>query len=165
MAPTILPIDAARRTASLPMVMLGIVVIGCKADLPGKFETAIMNWAKHKILVNKTQKNPLKDNAGAVSDGREVFSQQCIACHGLVGQNAGVPFADRRSPPVPSLAGKGVQSHTDRQLKWIIDNGIRPSGMHASKSILSDDEIWSIALYLCHLPHSGILGEPQMFTH
>jgi mono/diheme cytochrome c family protein len=166
MARTILSIVAATLAASLLVVLLGIVVIGCKADPPGKVETAVMNWTKHNILVhNKTQKNPQKDNAGTVSDGKEAFSHYCIACHGLDGQNTGVPFADRMSPPVPSLAGKEVQSYTDGQLKWIIDNGIWPSGMPGSKSILSDDEIWSIVRYLRHLPPAGSLGEPEMFTH
>ena len=68
------------------------------------------------------------------------------------------------SPPVPSLAGKDVQSYTDGQLKWVIDFGIWPSGMPGSKGILNDDEIWSIVLYLRHLPPAGSLGEPQMYT-
>jgi mono/diheme cytochrome c family protein len=125
-----------------------------------------MHWAKHKILVhNKAEKNPLKDNAAGVADGKVAFSHYCIACHGLDGQNTGVPFADRMAPPVPSLAGKDVQSYTDGQLKRIIDNGIWPSGMPGSKDILNDDEIWSIVLYLRHLPPAGSLGEPEMYTH
>jgi mono/diheme cytochrome c family protein len=88
-----------------------------------------------------------------------------VACHGLDGQNTGVPFADRMSPPVPSLTGSDVQSYTDGQLKWIIDYGIWPSGMPGSKGVLSDDEIWSIVLYLRHLPPAGSLGEPEMYTH
>jgi hypothetical protein len=37
--------------------------------------------------------------------------------------------------------------------------------MPASKNTLSDDEIWSIVLYLRHLPLAGSLGEPEMYTH
>ncbi len=125
-----------------------------------------MIWAKHSILVhNKTQKNPVNDSAEAIADGKEAFSHYCVACHGMDGQNTGVPFADRMSPPVPSLASKDVQSYTDGQLKWIIDNGIWPSGMPGSKGVLSDDEIWSIVRYMRHLPLAGSLGEPEMYTH
>jgi mono/diheme cytochrome c family protein len=146
--------------------LIGAVIGGCKADPPGKAETAMLNWAKHKMLVhNKSQKNPLEDNAIAVADGKEAFSHYCVACHGLDGQNTGVPFADRMSPPVASLAGNDVQGYTDGQLKWIIDYGIWPSGMPGSKGTLSDDEIWSIVLYLRHLPKAGSLGEPEMYTH
>jgi mono/diheme cytochrome c family protein len=153
----------------LPIVsasLLAILLVGCKAGPPGKGETAVMRWAKHKTLVrNKAQKNPLKDSAAGVADGKEAFTHYCIACHGLDGQNTGVPFADRMSPPVPSLAGSDIQSYTDGQLKWIIDYGIWPSGMPGSKNTLSDDEIWSIVLYLRHLPPAGSLGEPEMYTH
>jgi mono/diheme cytochrome c family protein len=143
-----------------------VVLAGCKANAPGKVETAVMVWTKHKILVhNKSEKNPVMDSASAIADGKEAFSHYCVACHGLDGQNTGVPFADRMSPPVPSLAGKDVQSYTDGQLKRIIDYGLWPSGMPASKGTLSDEEIWSIVLYMRHLPPAGSLGEPEMYTH
>jgi mono/diheme cytochrome c family protein len=147
-------------------VLVVVYIAGCKADPPGKKETAMMNWAKHHLFVhNKSQKNPIKDNPAAVADGKEAFTHYCVACHGLDGQNTGVPFADRMSPPVPSLAAKEVQAYTDGQLKWIIDYGIWPSGMPGSKTMLSDDEIWSIVLYLRHLPQAGSLGEPEMYSH
>jgi len=152
--------------ALLLVALLVAVFANVKADPPGKTETAVMNWTKHKILVhNKNQKNPLQDNAAGVADGKEAFSHYCVACHGLDGQNTGVPFASRMSPPVPSLAGNDVQSYSDGQLKWIVDYGIWPSGMPGSKGTLSDDEIWSIVLYLRHLPPVGSLGEPEMYTH
>jgi mono/diheme cytochrome c family protein len=163
---TIFAIAGVMTLAILSAVLIALVHGGCKADPPGNAETAMMTWAKHKILVhNKAQKNPLQDNAAGVADGKEAFSHYCVACHGLDGQNTGVPFADRMSPPVPSLAGYDVQGYTDGQLKWIIDYGIWPSGMPGSKSTLSDDEIWSIVLYLRHLPKAGSLGEPEMYTH
>ncbi len=87
-----------------------------------------------------------------------------MVCHGLDGQNTGVPFADRMSPPVPPLNSTAVQKYTDGQLKWIIDNGIFPSGMPASKGILSDDEIWQIVDYIRHLPPKGSLGEPPVYN-
>ncbi len=79
------------------------------------------------------------------------------------GQNTGVPFADSMSPPVPLLSSPEIQSYTDGQLKWVIDNGIEPSGMPASKGILSDDEIWSTVLFIRHLPAAGSLGDPPMY--
>jgi len=117
------------------------------------------------LVGNKDQKNPIAATPQAIADGKEAFSHYCAACHGLDGQNTGVPFADRMSPPVPSLASQDVQQYTDGQLKWVIDYGIRPSGMPGSKGILSDDEMWSIIAYLRHLPPAGSLGEPEMYSH
>jgi len=68
------------------------------------------------------------------------------------------------SPPVPSLASAEVQSYSDGQLKWIIDNGIYPSGMPASKGILGDDEVWSMIHYLRNLPPKGSVGEPKFYS-
>jgi mono/diheme cytochrome c family protein len=145
--------------------LVALLLVGCKASPPGKIEAAVMRWTKHKIMVqNKTEKNPLPDNSAGIADGKEAFSHYCIACHGMDGQNTGVPFADRMSPPVPSLAGEDVQSYTDGQLKRIIDDGLGPSGMPRSKNMLSEDEIWSIVLYLRHLPPAGSLGEPEIYT-
>ena len=79
--------------------------------------------------------------------------------------DTGVPFVEHMSPPVPSLASKDVQQYTDGQLIWVIDNGIWPSGMPGSKGTLSDDEVWSIVIFLRHLPPVGSQGEPQMYSH
>jgi mono/diheme cytochrome c family protein len=101
----------------------------------------------------------------ALAAGKEAFGHYCFACHGLDGQNTGVPFAEKMSPPSPLLTSEEVQSYTDGQLKWIIDNGIYPSGMPASKGTLSDEEIWSIVHYIRHLPPAGSLGEPEAYSH
>lgn len=147
-------------------MVFAISLCGCKATPPGKAEHGLMWATKHHMFVgNKKQKNPLAATSQNIADGKDAFSHYCVACHGLDGQNTGVPFAERMSPPVPSLASKQVQDYTDGQLKWIIDNGLWPSGMPGSKGILSDDEIWSIVLYLRHLPPAGSQGEPEMYSH
>ncbi|MGA2809772.1 MAG: cytochrome c [Candidatus Acidiferrum sp.] len=112
----------------------------------------------------KKDRNPLPESAESIENGRVAFSHFCAACHGFDGQNTGVPFADHMSPPVPSLKDKQVQSYADGQLKWIIDNGLSPSGMPASQGILTDEEIWSVVVYLRHLPAAGSLGEPPMYS-
>lgn len=153
-----------RCVSRLALMILVTAAVGCKANRPSAGETKIIESAKHHFLVgNKRQKNPLAPTAQTIADGKEAFSHYCVACHGLDGQNTGVPFADRMSPPVPSLASRGVQDYTDGQLKWIIDYGIGPSGMPGSNGILSDDEIWSIVIYLRHLPPLGGQGEPEMY--
>ena len=139
---------------------------GCKATKPNAVEVRMLNGAKHRMLVgNKKEKNPLTASAQTIADGKEAFSHYCVACHGNDGQNTGVPFADSMSPPVPSLASTEVQSYTDGQLKWVIDYGIWPSGMPGSKGTLSDEEIWSIVIFLRHLPPAGSLGDPEMYSH
>ena len=95
--------------------------------------------------------------------GQRAFSSYCAACHGLDGQNTGVPFAEAMSPPVPRLDAPEVQAYADGQLRWIVENGLYPSGMPASRGLLSDEEMWRIVLYIRHLPTAGSLGEPSMY--
>ena len=149
-------------TASLLLAGLA----GCRATPPGKLETVTVTFANHHFLIgNKKQKNRLPDTPETRADGKEAFSHYCVACHGMDGQNTGVPFADHISPPIPSLASPDVQHYTDGQLKWILDNGISPSGMPGSKGTLSEEELWSIVAYLRHLPPAGSLGTPEIYTH
>jgi cytochrome c553 len=124
-----------------------------------------MTWLKHKITVGgRNDTNPLGHGPAIFREGQAAFNSYCVVCHGLDGQNTGVPFASQVSPPIPSLASKQVQEYTDGQLKWIIENGISPSGMPASRGILGDEEIWSIVEFLRHLPPAGSLGEPCVYT-
>lgn len=150
------------QAAIAALVVAGIA--GCKASPPGRAERAIASFAKHRIFIgNRKQKDPLPDDQETLADGKEAFGHYCVACHGMDGQNTGVPFAARVSPPIPSLASPEVQDYTDGQLKWILDNGIWPSGMPGSKGLLSDEEVWSIVRYLRHLPPAGSQGAPQMY--
>jgi mono/diheme cytochrome c family protein len=98
-----------------------------------------------------------------IADGKQIFTSYCMVCHGLDGQNTGVPFAETMSPAVPSLASSEVQSYTDGQLKWIIENGIYPSGMPPSKGMFNDDDMWRMVLYIRHPPKQGSLGEPTIY--
>lgn len=153
----------------LPQFVLLVTALsacGCKVSSPGKLERRVMVETKHHLTVrNKDEKNPLPFTAENLAAGKEAFGHYCIVCHGLDGQNTGVPFADHMSPPVPSLASAEVQSYSDGQLKWVIQNGISPAGMPASKGTLSDDEIWSIVHFLRHLPPAGSVGEPDVYSH
>src|SRR5579862_9276995 len=114
-----------------------IVLAGCRVSTPGKAETTIMQWTKHHVTVGgKQDKNPVKYTPANVDEGKKIFGYYCVVCHGRDGQNTGVPFAEKMAPPLPSLASTEVQQYSDGQLKWIIENGIFPSGMPASHGVL-----------------------------
>ena len=141
-----------------------LLFAGCKASAPGGVETKIVTEVKQHVTIGgKDWKNPIEDNAISRQEGQEHFGHHCQICHGLDGQNTGVPFAEKMDPPVPPLNIPDVQEYSDGQLKWIIENGIAPSGMPGWKGILSDDEMWNIVNYLRHLPDKGSLGVPPVY--
>ena len=152
------------KTTPILMLLYLVVMTGCKSAPPGRVEDSVLTWSKHSLFVrNRAQRNPLQRSDANIAAGREAFTHYCVACHGMDGQNTGVPFADAMSPPVPPLSSSKIQSYTDGQLKWVIDYGIAPSGMPASRGILSDDEIWSIVLFIRNLPPAGSLGDPVLY--
>lgn len=149
--------------ASMVTVVLALLT-ACSVTRPGKFETRFISSVKHHVMVGeKKTANPLPPNAETIERGKRAFSSYCVACHGLDGQNTGVPFADAMSPPVADLKSAEVQSYTDGQLHAVIRDGVRPSGMPAAKGILNDEELWAIVVYLRHLPPKGSLGEPATY--
>jgi cytochrome c553 len=154
---------------TLPAILLTssllLVSAACKVAPPGKVETSVMTNPKRRVTVRgKSDRSPFGPTEESVALGKKAFGSYCTVCHGLDGQNTGVPFADKIAPPVPSLASDQVQKYTDGQLHWIIQNGIFPSGMPASKELLSDEEIWAIVAYIRHLPPKGSLGEPRVYS-
>ena len=154
------------RTHSLgaAVVVSCLLLAGCQVRSPGNFETRLIQGAKRRITVGgRADQNPIASTSENIHAGQRNFTSYCMVCHGLDGQNTGVPFAEKMAPPVPPLNSPSVQAYTDGQLHWIIENGVSPSGMPASKSVFSDEEIWQLVLYIRHLPPKGSLGEPQVY--
>jgi len=163
-------VAVARRDAVIKksVVMLTIAAVcmlcACKVSRPGSVESGVMKEVKKNITVGgKDDQNPVPDNQASVNEGKEHFGHHCQICHGLDGQNTGVPFAGQMSPPVADLKSADIQAYTDGQLHWILINGINPSGMPAWKGILEDDEMWKVVRYIRHLPEKGSLGVPAVF--
>jgi len=153
-----------RQFKGATLVLSLLALSGCAVREPGPWETAFVYQAKRNITVHGAKDvNPLPPTDENIRQGQKVFGQYCMVCHGLDGQNTGVPFADKVAPPVPALNSQNVQRYTDGQLKWIIVHGIFPSGMPASKGMFSDEEIWELVLYVRHLPAKGSLGAPKVY--
>jgi mono/diheme cytochrome c family protein len=141
-----------------------LLVAGCKVSEPGKIESSVVKEVKKSLTIgDKDVKNPVPYSEQAVKEGAFHFQHHCQICHGLDGRTTGVPFADKMSPPVPDLGSQEIQEYTDGQLRFIIANGIEPSGMPAWKGIVGDDEMWKMVHYIRRLPPKGSLGVPDVF--
>jgi mono/diheme cytochrome c family protein len=148
------------------LLVVAIILIGSismSASPPGKLEADVMSRLKYWRIGGKSWSSPVPDTPDAQREGAAHFQHHCQICHGLDGQGTGVPLVDHTSPPVADLASARVQGYRDGQLKWIIENGIRFTGMPGWKGILQDDEMWKMVQYLRHLPPKGSLGIPQVY--
>jgi thiosulfate dehydrogenase len=155
-----------RRVGLLVTVPLAAaLLLSCKArEGPHNIESTIVKEVKQKITIGgKEWKNPVADTAESEQEGGEHFQHHCMICHGLDGHATGVPFAAKMDPPIPDLSSRDVQGYTDGQLKWVIQNGIAPSGMPGWSGLLDDTEMWNIVNYIRHLPPKGSLGIPAAY--
>ncbi len=138
-------------------------LLACSASRPSDIETLVAQEAKRVAIAGRDLQNPSPDTPEVVKTGQEHFTHHCQICHGLDGHNTGVPFANKMSPNVPDLGDRSVQDFTDGQLKIIIQNGIRFSGMPGWQDTLNNDEMWAIVHFIRHLPPKGSLGVPAVF--
>jgi len=95
----------------------------------------------------KNRANPLPANYGNLTEGRARFEQYCALCHGPDGK--GTTLLGRSLyPPAGDLTLPQVLKYTDGQLYWIISEGIRFSGMPATRAYSTEEQIWRLVLHL-----------------
>ncbi|BDA83018.1 cytochrome c [Aureimonas sp. SA4125] len=78
------------------------------------------------------------------------FATECAFCHGAPGI-AQSPTTAAMMPPPPRLEGQ-VGRWSDPELFWIVQHGIKYSGMPAWVSQERPDEAWAMAAFLRALP-------------
>jgi mono/diheme cytochrome c family protein len=52
------------------------------------------------------------------------------------------------NPRVPGLRSADVQEMSDKEIFWVIKNGIRLSGMPGFAKLSTDPEIWQMTYYV-----------------
>lgn len=90
------------------------------------------------------RRNPVPTNAASLEQGRQLFKQNCVACHGPEGRGDG-PAATSLKPHPADLAMMAGH-HPDGDLAWKIANGRGP--MPPWKGSLSEDQIWFLVTYI-----------------
>ena len=76
--------------------------------------------------------------------------QECIVCHGGPGKSP-AEFSETMRPPPPDLA-KVAERWNDAELFWIVNHGIRMTGMPAFGRIYTEDKVWAIVAFIRQLP-------------
>jgi len=132
---------------------LVVLLLECTAHKqPSKVETTLANMAKDVVIPIQAQglKNPLPANDEVVNGGRQMFTQSCALCHGADGR--GTELGRNMYPPAMDLNSPHVQHWTDADLFWIIQNGVRLTGMPSWKSNVSETDTWKLVSFVHSLP-------------
>lgn len=93
---------------------------------------------------------PPLDNNDLVTLGAGHFHSGCAFCHGAPGVPIS-PIGRAMLPPPPNLK-TDMRDWRDRELFWIIKNGIKYTGMPAWSAQQRDDEVWALVAFLRRLP-------------
>jgi mono/diheme cytochrome c family protein len=129
---------------------------------PGQTETFLATKAKH-LLIHKGSRQgvppPPADAQAAIKEGDKLFGMECASCHGASGYDL-TDGGRWMYPRAADLTSRDSQSYSDREIFWIIKNGVRMSGMPAFGKVESDEHIWELALYVRHLPKT--VPKPQV---
>jgi mono/diheme cytochrome c family protein len=98
--------------------------------------------------VTATTKNPLPDQAEAVSAGKTLYAVNCVMCHGDNGKGEGMAGSALASKPT-DLTSSEVTADSDGEIFLVIKNGKMRDGKLTMPPIkrLTDEQIWQIVAY------------------
>jgi thiosulfate dehydrogenase len=121
---------------------------------PGPIETFIAGTSLQATVEKDAPKepNPVQLTDENLVNGIKLYETHCAICHGTAeGEASASPIAKGEYPSPPQLASEGVEDDPEGWTFWKVKHGIRWSGMPAWKDELSDQQIWSLALFLKHM--------------
>jgi len=95
------------------------------------------------------QKNPLPADEATLIAGAQLYVNHCAGCHG-VPANPESQFGRSFNPPVPAFF-KDAPDMPENQNFYIIQHGIRWTGMPAWNKILTEPQIWQLVTFLSHI--------------
>ncbi len=99
----------------------------------------------------KEMKNPQALSAENMNEVREHWVGHCATCHALDGSGA-TDIGRNLYPPSPDLRDATTQRLTDGELFYIINNGVRFTGMPAWESEHTPEETWLLVAFIRRLP-------------
>lgn len=148
--------------ACILLCALVATAISCTANKrPAGIEAILANAAKDvAIPIQATnRKNPFPATEQTIQRGQQVYQQSCAFCHGVDG-HGGTELGRSMYPPAMDLTSPHVQHWSDGDLLWIIQNGIRLTGMPAWNGSISEEDTWKLARFIHALPGIDAESEP-----
>jgi len=105
------------------------------------------NWAIPEYT--KGLKNPFAGNTAATAEGKVIYGQMCVLCHGITGEGNGEAGLSLEKKPANFLALKNLASETDGEIFWKITMGKPP--MSSYDELLTEDQRWQLVNYIREL--------------
>ena len=124
---------------------------------PSALEAAIAGAMRKMAMPGalRDAKNPVPNSPEALREGMLHFADHCAICHGNDG-SGDTMLAHGMYPKPPDLRARGTQEKTDGEIFFIIENGVRLTGMPAfggkGGEHGSPEDSWKLVNFIRHLP-------------
>ncbi len=138
---------------------------------PTKLEAFVARNARHLAIPRNARltQNPVLDSPEIQREARLHFADHCAICHGNDG-SGDTPIGSGLYPKPPDLRKPATQDLSDGELFWIIENGVRFTGMpafsnnadHASGNHGDGQDSWKLVHFIRHLPHLTVAERLEM---
>lgn len=158
---TLAAIGALAIAAAMVAIVIGVTMIrhGFGAgDEPSSVEKEVAQFMRHAAVPSsaKRRSNPVPMTDAVLAEARAHWADHCALCHGNDGKGD-TPIGHNLYPRVPDMTTPDTQDQTDGELFYVIENGVRLSGMPAWKGAgeHSEDSSWALVGFIRHLPKIG----------
>ncbi len=106
-------------------------------------------------------RNPLAGNLENLREARLHFADHCATCHANDGSGDTL-LGKGMYPKPPDLRLQETQKLSDGELFWIIENGVRFTGMPGFGTPGAEDDSWKLVLFIRHLPQLSAEERTEM---
>lgn len=120
---------------------------------PLRLEAGLARRARSLLIPSSARdlRNPLPATPEVVAEGRAHFADHCASCHANDG-GGDTPLGRGLYPRAPDMRRPETQRLTDGELFWIIQNGVRFTGMPAWGEPGRESESWELVHFIRRLP-------------
>jgi mono/diheme cytochrome c family protein len=100
----------------------------------------------------KARANPVPATPEVLAEARAHWADHCAGCHANDGSGE-IDMGKRMYPPAPDMRESATQNLSDGELFYIIENGIRFTGMPAwGGGGRDENDSWKLVRFIRHLP-------------
>jgi mono/diheme cytochrome c family protein len=130
---------------------------------PSRTEIMMALYARDTAMPSsaKNLRNPVHFSAEVQQEAMAHFADHCAVCHANNGSGQTM-FGKGMYPKPPDLRLSRTQTMSDGELFYILENGIRMSGMPAFGGADTADDSWKLVSFIRHLPQLTAAEESQM---
>lgn len=130
---------------------------------PTAFEAMMARNARHLAIPSSARatQNPVPPSADTLRDARLHFADHCATCHANDGSGDSM-IGRGLYPKPPDLRLAETQKLSDGELFWIIENGVRFTGMPAFSTPGAQDDSWKLVRFIRHLPQLSVEERIEM---